>query len=49
MTLSATVLWLIAAVVLGIIELMASTFYLLVLAAAALVASGCAFFDIALE
>ena len=39
MTLSATTLWLILAALLGIIELIATTFYLLVLAAAALVAA----------
>lgn len=49
MTLTPTVIWLIAAAVLGIIELMASTFYLLVLAVAALVGSGCAFFDLPIE
>ena len=49
MTLTPTVIWLIAAAVLGIIELMASTFYLLVLAVAALVGAGCAFFDLAIE
>ena len=37
---SATTVWLIIAVVLGIVELMAATFYLLVLAAAALVGAG---------
>ena len=49
MTLTPTVIWLIAAAVLGIIELMASTFYLLVLAVAALVGSGFAFFDLPIE
>ncbi len=46
MTISATLLWLIAAVVLGILEMMASTFYLLVLAAAACVGSALAFFEV---
>ena len=49
MTLSATTLWLILAALLGIIELIATTFYLLVLAVAALVAAAAAWFDLALE
>lgn len=49
MTLSATTLWLILAALLGIIELIATTFYLLVLAAAALVAAGAAWFGMELE
>lgn len=49
MTLSATTVWLIIAVVLGIVELMAATFYLLVLAAAALVGAGAAWFGLTLE
>lgn len=49
MTLSATTLWLILAALLGIIELIATTFYLLVLAAAALVATGAAWFGMELE
>ena len=49
MTLSATTLWLILAALLGIIELIATTFYLLVLAAAALVAAGAAWFRMELE
>ena len=40
MTLSATTIWLIIATVLGIVELIATTFYLLVLAAGALVGAG---------
>ena len=49
MTLSVTTLWLILAALLGIIELIATTFYLLVLAAAALVAAGAAWFGMELE
>ncbi len=49
MTLSATTLWLILAALLGIVELIATTFYLLVLAAAALVASGASWFGLTLE
>lgn len=49
MSLSATTLWLILAALLGIVELIATTFYLLVLAAAALVASGAAWFGLSLE
>ena len=49
MTLSATTIWLIIAVLLGIAELMAATFYLLVLAAAALVGAGAAWFGLKLE
>lgn len=49
MTLSAATLWLILAALLGIIELIATTFYLLVLAAAALVAAGAAWFGMELE
>ena len=49
MTLSATTLWLILAALLGIIELIATTFYLLVLAVAALVAAGAAWFGMELE
>lgn len=49
MTLSATTLWLILAALLGIIELIATTFYLLVLAAAALVAAGAAWLGMELE
>ena len=49
MTLSAATLWLILAALLGVIELIATTFYLLVLAAAALVASGAAWFGLSPE
>ena len=49
MTWSAATLWLILAALLGIVELIATTFYLLVLAAAALVASGAAWFGMSLE
>lgn len=49
MIFSASVMWLIVAVLLGIAELMASTFYLLVLAGAAVVASGCAFMGMSFE
>lgn len=49
MTWSAATLWLILAALLGIVELIATTFYLLVLAAAALVASGAAWFVMSLE
>lgn len=49
MTWSATTLWLILAALLGIVELIATTFYLLVLAAAALVASGASWFGLSLE
>lgn len=49
MTLSAATLWLILAALLGVVELIATTFYLLVLAAAALVASGAAWFGLSLE
>ena len=49
MTLSATTIWLIIATVLGIVELIATTFYLLVLAAGALVGAGAAWFGLSLE
>ena len=49
MTLSATTLWLILAALLGIIELIATTCYLLVLVAAALVAPGASWFGMELE
>lgn len=49
MVFSASVMWLITAVLLGIAELMASTFYLLVLAGAAVVSSGCAFMGVPFE
>ena len=49
MVLSLTVIWVIAAAVLGIAEMLVGTFYLLVLAVAALVAALASFMDVALE
>ena len=49
MAISLTIVWLIAAAVLGIAEMLVGTFYLLVLAAAALVAAAASFMDVAVE
>lgn len=49
MAISLTIVWLIAAAVLGIAEMLVGTFYLLVLATAALVAAAASFMDVAME
>lgn len=49
MSVSLTIIWLVASAVLGIAEMLVGTFYLLVLAGAALVAAVASFADISLE
>lgn len=49
MTVSLTIVWLVSAAILGIAEMLVGTFYLLVLAAAALVAAVASFLDVSLE
>lgn len=49
MSISLTIVWLVSAAILGIAEMLVGTFYLLVLAVAALVAATASFMDAGLE